>query len=170
MRWLNFASGMALFFISFPANWLVCLFELWTCKFSIVMCQWPAVSVTKHRWFPPPIFRPISNTDPPFFFAKVFALCWSLSQITCNLTRRCRDIFFLFFQRFVFIFDLVFVFWRIFFCFWWQISIAACGSLGWIYFKLFSVFLAGFFSIFFFFLNWSGIWQFSYLFIRWEIA
>lgn len=166
MRWLNFASGMALFFISFPANWLVCLFELWTCKFSIVMCQWPAVSVTKHRWFPPPIFRPISNTDPPFFFAKVFALCWSLSQITCNLTRRCRDIFFCSFSA-LFLFSTWFLYFEeFFFVFGDKFPLLRAGhSAGFIL-----SFSCRLLFYFFFFFNWSGIWQFSYLFIRWEIA
>lgn len=168
MRWLNFASGMALFFISFPANWLVCLFELWTCKFSIVMCQWPAVSVTKHRWFPPPIFRPISNTDPPFFSQKSLLSAGAWVKSLAIWLDDVATFFFFVLSTLCFYFRLGFCILKNFF--WWQISIAACGSLGWIYFKLFSIFLAGFFSIFFFFLNWSGIWQFSYLFIRWEIA
>jgi len=58
-----FASGKWLFFISFSSQ-LTCLFELWTCKFSIVMCQWPAVSVTQHRLVPPPFSTPSSNAPP----------------------------------------------------------------------------------------------------------
>lgn len=111
-----------------------------------------------------PFSAPFPTPTPPFFSQKSLL---SAGAWVKSLAIWLDDVatFFLFFQRFVFIFDLVFVFWRIFFFFGDKFPLLRAGhSAGFI--LSFSCRLL----FYFFFFNWSGIWQLSYLFIRWEIA